>query len=74
MENDPRFCSICNKLLLKRDRFGFVLIIRCDQCNKLVHDRCYLDHHLTRHNLIGIIVESEAKKELSSFLEDIGSP
>ncbi|UCG03467.1 MAG: hypothetical protein JSW11_05625 [Candidatus Heimdallarchaeota archaeon] len=73
MKNDSRFCSVCDKLLLKRDRSGFVLVIRCDQCKKLIHERCYLNHHLECHNLIGIVIESEVKKELNSFTDDIGN-
>lgn len=73
MKNDPRFCSVCDKLLLKQDQTGFVLIIRCDQCKKLIHERCYLNHHLIDHNLIGVIIESEGKKELNTFTEDIGN-
>lgn len=59
MKHDPRLCPVCNKLLLKQDRHRFVLVTRCDQCNSLVHDRCYLDHHLNEHKLIGIITELE---------------
>ncbi|MFX0126394.1 MAG: C1 domain-containing protein [Candidatus Hodarchaeota archaeon] len=70
MKNDPRFCFVCGKLLLKRDRNGFVLVIRCDQCEKLIHERCYMDHHLIHHNLIGVEIESEVTK-LKSFAEDI---
>lgn len=67
MKNDLRFCSVCNKPLLKRDRYGFVLVVRCDQCNELIHDRCYLNHHLICHNLIGVVIESESEKGLTSF-------
>ena len=73
MKNDPRFCSECDKLLLKRDRSGFVLVIRCDQCKKLIHERCYFNHHLTYHNLVGVLIESEVKKELNTFTEDISN-
>ena len=71
MINDPRFCPECSKLLLKQDRSGFVLVIRCDQCKKLIHERCYLNHHLACHDLVGVIIESEATKELHLFTEDL---
>ena len=67
MNFDPRFCPVCDKLLLKRDSKGFVLVIRCDKCHKLVHDRCYLDHHLKQHELIGVITEIEEKNINSLF-------
>ncbi len=67
MKDDPRFCSVCDKPLLKQDRFGFVLVTRCDQCNHLVHDRCYLAHHVNFHELIGVITELDDKKELIHF-------
>jgi hypothetical protein len=73
MKDDPRFCSVCDKLLLKRDRSGFVLVIRCDQCNNLIHEKCYMDHHILYHNLIGIVIESEANKEYGIFTEDLES-
>ena len=71
MKYDPRFCSVCGKLLLKRDRSGFVLVIRCDQCNSLIHEKCYMDHHISCHNLIGIVIESENNKEFETFTEDL---
>ncbi len=67
MKDDPRFCVVCGKLLLKRDHYGFVLVIRCDQCYKLVHERCYLNHHIISHDLIGVITEQEDKKDLIFF-------
>ncbi|MFW9903230.1 MAG: hypothetical protein ACFFFH_02775 [Candidatus Thorarchaeota archaeon] len=73
MKNDPRFCSVCGKLLLKRDRSGFVLVIRCDQCNNLIHEKCYMNHHISCHNLIGVIIESEANKDFKVFTEDLES-
>jgi len=66
MNNDPRFCLVCEKLLLKQDRHGFVLVIRCDQCYHLVHERCYLEHHRKHHELIGIITLCE-ETELNSL-------
>ena len=66
MKSDPRFCPICDKLLLKQDHKGFVLVLRCDQCNKLVHESCYLNHHISQHKLIAVITEVE-EKELSYF-------
>jgi hypothetical protein len=67
MNEDPRFCPVCDKLLLKQDHFRLVLIIRCDQCYKLIHERCYLNHHLIHHELIGVITEVEEKKIDSFF-------
>ncbi len=64
MKDDPRFCLICTKPLLKRDTYGFVLVIRCDQCNKLIHERCYLEHHKRHHNLIGVITKDDDTKRL----------
>ena len=57
MKDDPRFCPVCNKLLLKQDRHRFVLIVRCDICYHLIHERCYLEHHIKQHELIGLITE-----------------
>lgn len=54
MKNDSRYCPVCHKQLFKQDHRGFVLIIRCDQCNNLVHERCYLNHQILHHNLIAI--------------------
>jgi phage FluMu protein Com len=73
MKNDPRYCSVCDKLLLKRDRSGFVLVIRCDQCNSLIHEQCYMNHHISCHNLIGVVIESEVNKEYKIFTEDLES-
>ncbi len=67
MRSDPRFCSVFGKPLVKQDRNGFVLVIRCDKCNKLVHERCYLNHHLIFHDLIGIITEQYPEKEEKIF-------
>ena len=71
MKNDLRFCSVCDKLLLKRDKSGFVLVIRCDQCKNLIHERCYLEHHKMCHDLIGVVIESEVKKEVNPFTEEV---
>ena len=67
MKNDPRFCSACGKPLLKQDRDGLVLVIRCEECHKLVHERFYLNHHLIFHGLIGIITEQYPEKEEKFF-------
>ncbi|MFX1515718.1 MAG: hypothetical protein ACFFC6_05370 [Promethearchaeota archaeon] len=71
MKNDPRYCPTCDKLLLKQDPSGFVLVIRCDQCKTLIHEKCYLNHHLMSHALIGVVIESEVNKEPNSLTEDI---
>ena len=59
MQRDPRRCHICNSFLLKQNRNGFVLIIRCDSCNTFVHEECYMLHHMKMHDLIGFVFESE---------------
>ena len=66
---DPRFCPVCRKLLLKQDRNRLVLVTRCDQCFKLIHERCYLKHHLLHHELIGVITDVEEPK-ISSFINE----
>ncbi|MFX0182312.1 MAG: hypothetical protein ACFE95_04435 [Candidatus Hodarchaeota archaeon] len=71
MKHDLRFCPVCNTLLLKQDRYRFVLVTRCDKCNKLIHEKCYLNHHLDDHNLIGIVTELE--DDQSEFIFDIDS-
>lgn len=69
MKDDPRFCPVCDKLLLKKDPSGFVLVIRCDQCYKLIHERCYMNHHLIHHELIGVITEIEEPK-IGTFIKE----
>ncbi|MHA1215428.1 MAG: hypothetical protein ACTSR2_08630 [Candidatus Hodarchaeales archaeon] len=59
MNDDPRLCPVCKRFLLRRDTSGFVLILRCDQCNQIVHERCYLEHHMNEHELIAIILEED---------------
>jgi len=61
MSRDIRYCSVCNRLLLKQDTTGFVLIIQCDQCTQYIHETCYLIHHQLHHDLIAIIPEEEVK-------------
>ena len=57
MEKDSRFCSVCQAPLLKQDKFGYVLVTRCDQCSLIIHERCYLEHHIQEHELIAVITE-----------------
>lgn len=57
MEKDSRFCSVCQTPLLKQDKFGYVLVTRCDQCIQMIHERCYLEHHIQEHELIAVITE-----------------
>ena len=71
MKDDPRYCPICDRLLLKRDRSGFVLVIRCDQCKLLIHEKCYLNHHLICNNLIAVVIESEVEEGLNPYTEDL---
>lgn len=59
MTDDPRYCSVCKKLLLKQNQLGFVLLTSCDMCTKIIHDTCYFEHHRKEHDLIAIIVEEE---------------
>ncbi|MHA2224878.1 MAG: hypothetical protein ACXAC8_06725 [Candidatus Hodarchaeales archaeon] len=67
MKNDLRFCDVCEKQLLKQDRYGFVLIVRCDFCFKLVHESCYLIHHQENHHLIAVIHESSEKVNIENL-------
>lgn len=55
--NDRRFCSVCNKPLLKQNRFRMVSIIHCDSCDEYIHQNCYYKHHINRHDLIAVIIE-----------------
>ncbi|MHA1977994.1 MAG: hypothetical protein ACW98I_13895 [Candidatus Hodarchaeales archaeon] len=59
MRNDPRYCLVCNKLLLRQDLFGYVLLTSCDSCTAIVHEICYLEHHQIAHNLIALLIEEE---------------
>lgn len=66
MKKDPRYCSVCKKLLLKQNQFGYVLLTSCDRCSEIIHDECYLEHHRMMHDLIAVVVEDE-KIELPSY-------
>ncbi len=59
MKTDPRYCSVCMKLLLKQNLFGYVLLTSCDSCSEIIHEKCYLEHHRRKHNLIAIVFEEE---------------
>ncbi|MHA1237034.1 MAG: hypothetical protein ACTSQ9_05170 [Candidatus Hodarchaeales archaeon] len=59
MKNDPRYCSVCEKLLLKQDLFGYVLLTTCDSCDKIIHEQCYMKHHREMHDLIAVIVDEQ---------------
>ena len=61
MKNDPRYCSVCNKLLLKQNFFGYVLLRSCDSCDEIIHEACYMEHHQIMHELIAVIVEEKEK-------------
>ncbi len=67
MDRDFRYCPVCNRLLLKQDKTGFVLILHCDQCTHYIHEDCYLEHHQIDHELIGIIPEEESQKDQMEF-------
>ena len=70
MERDSRFCSVCQTPLLKQDKFGYVLVLRCDQCPQMIHERCYLEHHIRDHELIAIITEQiEEQSSSISYIE-----
>jgi hypothetical protein len=57
MSKDPRYCSVCRKLLLKQDEMGFVLLTSCDFCSEIIHEACYFEHHRKKHDLIAVIIE-----------------
>ena len=59
MKTDPRYCSVCKKLLLKQNLFGYVLLTSCDSCAEIIHEECYLEHHKQKHNLIAVIIEDK---------------
>ena len=64
MNNDPRYCSACKKLLLKQDLMGYVLLTSCDTCTEIIHEMCYLKHHQNAHDLIAIVIgEEDIQKE-----------
>ena len=67
MKNDPRYCSVCEKLLLKQDLFGYVLLRSCDSCTAIIHEHCYMEHHQKVHNLIAIIVEEKDETKQQYF-------
>ncbi|MHA2174715.1 MAG: hypothetical protein ACXABI_07795 [Candidatus Hodarchaeales archaeon] len=60
MKTDPRYCSVCKKLLLKQNLFGYVLLTSCDNCSEIIHEDCYLEHHKRMHDLIAILIGDEA--------------
>ena len=69
MKNDPRYCSVCDKLLLKQDFFGYVLLTSCDSCDKIIHELCYMKHHRDMHDLIAVVVEEqEVMKQQQTFI------